>query len=181
MGHFHVDLSVTAAASNFAQEIVSQVESLQDIQVADVPVSTASGFGSDKNLYYRFAQANGFEIAGRANATGTFTEILSSNTNYTVTFYQPSTNRSAVYHGHTTASGVLSNLGTIILDQFGGPDADGDRIPDVSERALGTSAVLADTDRDGISDSSELTQGLDPLNGRSFPTGVIAGVSLRGD
>ena len=37
-----------------------------------------------------------------------------------------------------------------------------------------------DTDGDGISDFAAIEQGLPPLGGRSFPTGVIAGVTLRG-
>jgi hypothetical protein len=144
-------------------------------------VSTVSGFGGDPRFYYRFQQSDGFEIAGRTDQMGGFREILSPKTDYTVWFYQASTNRSAEYQGRTNASGQVTDLGTIILDQFGGPDTDGDGIPDIGERAIGTSSMLTDTDRDGISDSSELTQGLNPLDGRQAATGILANVVLAGE
>jgi hypothetical protein len=61
------------------------------------------------------------------------------------------------------------------------PDSDGDGLTDDAEEALGVSPVLSDSDRDGISDLAELEQGLDPLGGRTFPTGVVASLPLRGE
>ena len=39
----------------------------------------------------------------------------------------------------------------------------------------------SDTDRDGIDDFTEVTEGLDPLGGRAIPTGVIATQALNGE
>jgi hypothetical protein len=45
------------------------------------------------------------------------------------------------------------------------PDMDGDGLLDLEEEALGTNAMVADTDGDGFGDGEEvLTLGTDPLN-----------------
>ena len=53
-------------------------------------------------------------------------------------------------------------------------DQDGDGVPDLAESIVGTSIASRDTDDDGLSDLFEIMQGLDPLGGRSFPTGMTA-------
>ncbi len=172
-GHFHVNVagpsSPAAAPSPLFQP------------VGPIPLSTAPGFGSDTRLYYRFQLANGFELAGRSSLAGTFSEILSPNVDYTLTLYRPADNRWAVYRGRSNASGQVTDLGTLILDQFGGPDSDGDGIPDQGELALGTRPDLADSDGDGLSADAELTMGLNPNSLASFPTGIIASLPLRGE
>ena len=60
-------------------------------------------------------------------------------------------------------------------------DSDGDGLPDDVEFTLGTSSTKADTDGDGLSDFVEIAQGLDPLGGRAFPTGIIANLRLQGE
>jgi hypothetical protein len=45
----------------------------------------------------------------------------------------------------------------------------------------GPPPVVYDADGDGLSDDAELTQGLNPNDGRSFPTGNIASLPLRGE
>ena len=145
------------------------------------PLSTARGFGADPRLYYRFELANGFAVVGRSNNVGKFREILSPNVEFTAYFYQASTNRGSLYRGKTNDSGQLTDLGKVILDEFGGLDADADGLPDLGERAIGTNPNLADTDRDGLSDAAEIAQGLDPLDDRGFPTGIISSLPLQGE
>src|SRR5262249_15403745 len=105
---------------------------------------------------------------------------LAPNVEYTATFYQPSTNRSGVYSGITNSSGHVTNFGMIFLDQFGGVDADGDGLPDVGEIAIGTDPSQRDTGGDAATADAEITQGLDPLDDRGFPTGIIATLPLSG-
>ena len=174
--HFHVDFGRPPA-----QAPAPAAAPLFQPAAPPVFTSTASGFGSDTRLYYRFQLANGFEIAGRSNLAGKFSEVLSPNTDYTLTVYQASTNRWAVYHGRSNASGAVTDLGTLILDQFGGPDTDGDGLPDMGELAIGTDPTKRDTDGDGLTDDAEITQGLDPLDNRGFPTGIISSLPLRGE
>ena len=142
--------------------------------------SSYSGFGADPRMYYRFTIGSGLILAGRSNATGNFSEVLTPNSAYTLAVYQPSTNRSGVFAGATNASGFTTDLGSIILDQFGGPDADGDGIPDIGEFAIGTDPNSADSDGDGITDAAEITQGTNPLDGVGFPTGVISSLPMPG-
>jgi hypothetical protein len=164
-GHFHVEVSVPPASATVNTR---------------GPISTASGFGTNPDLYYRFVLANGFEVAGQSTPGGDFSRILPPNVDYTLYVYQPSTNRSAVYVGHTNTSGRPTDVPPIILDQFGGPDSDGDGIPDVGEIAIGTDPNKWSTTGDGISDGAKLAEGLDPLDGRAFPTGIIASLPLQG-
>jgi alpha-tubulin suppressor-like RCC1 family protein len=168
--HFHVDVALPA-----------QPVGPLPAPASPVPISTAPGFGSDTRLYYRFQLANGFEIAGRSSVAGTFTEVLSPNTDYTLTLYRPADNRWAVYRGRSNASGQVTDLATFILDQFGGPDTDGDGLPDQGEYAIGTLPGSPDSDEDGLTDDAELTQGLNPNNRAAFPTGVISSLPLRGE
>lgn len=51
---------------------------------------------------------------------------------------------------------------------------------DEAERAIGTNIDESDTDGDGMNDGAEIEQGLDPLGGRGFPTGLVSTVSLVG-
>ena len=85
-----------------------------------------------------------------------------------------------------TASGVGGASGTgfefdILFRNDDGPDTDQDGLTDFSERVIGTIAASPDTDNDGILDGAEIEQGLNPLDGLGFPTGIIAGVTLKGE
>lgn len=60
-------------------------------------------------------------------------------------------------------------------------DGDNDTLSLFSEFVLGLNDSNPDTDGDGILDGAELDQGLNPLDGLGFPTGVIAAVNLPGE
>jgi hypothetical protein len=107
------------------------------------PVSTAAGFGNDPRVYYRFELDNGVVLAGRTDALGDLGSlILTPNTGYRAFYYAPATNRSTTNIGTSAASGGVSGFeragAEIFLEQFGGPDANGDGIPEVGERTIGT-------------------------------------------
>jgi len=60
-------------------------------------------------------------------------------------------------------------------------DTDTDGVPDVLEQVYGSSPSKYDSDGDGIGDLAEIQQGLDPLGGRPFATGIIASLPLAGE
>ena len=60
-------------------------------------------------------------------------------------------------------------------------DTDGDGIVDEAEVIVGTLIDDPDTDGDGILDGAELDQGLNPLDGVGFPTGLIGNTQLKGN
>src|SRR5207249_7940024 len=124
-GHYHVDVAVPFGGGSQGDP-------------SGAGSSTASGFGGDPRLFYRIEADGGVPITGRTTAEGNFTTFLSANTDFTAILYQASTNRTELVHGHTSASGQATSIGPIILDQFGGPDSDGDGISDVGEKAIGT-------------------------------------------
>src|SRR6266542_1015219 len=89
--------------------------------------------------------------------------------------------RSASARSLAAASAVVGPTRGIIVLQDASHDTDGDGLGDLSEQVLGTNPNDPDTDHDGLSDLAEIQQGLDPLGGRAFPTGVIASLPLPGE
>ena len=148
-------------------------------------VSNAAGFGTDPGIYYRFYFANGFEVAGKTDASGQLNNLLlPPDASYRAILYAPAINSYTSILGTTGLAGqVFGYAGapsTLSLDNFGGIDSDGDGIPDVGELAIGTDPNKWSTTGDGISDSAKLAAGLDPLDGRSLPTGIVASLPLGG-
>jgi len=175
------------------QRIQGFLSNESNLETTATPESTAVGFGSNPKVYYRYVLDNGLELTGSVNPNESPNNfILPPNRFFTATFYQPSTNFSTQIAGISSPSGALSlfssspgsagEQGSIVnLDTFGGADADGDKIPDVGELALGTNPNKTDSDGDGINDAAELEQGLDPLGGQAFPTGIISSLPLFGE
>lgn len=60
-------------------------------------------------------------------------------------------------------------------------DTDGDGLTDQAEFVVGTVVRNADSDGDGVSDLAEIKQGLNPLDNRGVPTGIMASTSLLGE
>ncbi|MFC1758111.1 Ig-like domain-containing protein [Planctomycetota bacterium] len=150
-------------------------------------VNTLSSFfspsddnASVENVYYRFLLDDGNQISGRTDLVGSFNVVLPSEANYELYVYEPLTNRVGMASGETGASGELQ-LQNISLSQLGGWDQDGDGVPSFGEFAVGTDAFNGDSDGDGIDDGTELQQGLDPLDDRGFPTGIVSTLQLAGE
>ena len=93
--------------------------------------------------------------------------------------YQPSTNYSEIVSGKREPSGSTVES-TILLSQFGGPDFNGDGIPDVGKVAMDLDPSTTDTTRDGLSYATNLELGLEPEGTAGFPTGVVADLPLQG-
>jgi len=156
------------------------------LDAQDMPQSVAPGFGALPFVYYRFETEDGFVIGGQTNLDGALNSLVfPPNTRYFGTLYQPSSNRWMRITGSSSPSGTIFGYGgafsTVYLANFGGADSDGDGLPDPGEEAIGTDANKRDTDDDGVSDDAEISQGLDPLDGRAFPTGIIASLQLPGE
>lgn len=145
----------------------------------DVPVSNRRGFGNSSRVYYRYELDNGFELAGLASSSGSLQTFISPETDYIATFYSPLLNSWSRVSGRSNASGSFEEA-QLELTEFGGVDTDSDGVPDVGELVIGTFPFIADSDGDGLSDASELEQGLDPTDGRAFPSGVISSLPLPG-
>lgn len=59
-------------------------------------------------------------------------------------------------------------------------DSDGDGLPDVAERIVGTRSDMADTDGDGTGDGAEVRAGSNPLDGILLSPGIIASADTPG-
>jgi hypothetical protein len=148
-------------------------------------MSTVSGFGSDTSIYYRFDFADGFAITGKTDSLGNLgTLVFTPNTQYTGTFYSPSTNTWGSIIGVSGASGQVFGFdgadSTIDLNHFGGIDSTGDGLPDIARYVIGLKVGVRSFAGDGIDDATKLAEGLDPLSGKAFPTGIVATLPLSG-
>jgi len=73
----------------------------------------------------------------------------------------------------------ISEFSFLDLDEA--PDSDGDGLFDAGELVIGTLPNNPDSDGDGVSDQAEVLQGLNPLDGLAFPTGIISSLALPGE
>jgi hypothetical protein len=107
--------------------------------------------------------------------------LLPPRSPYRVAIYDPITDLVANGNGQTAPAGRRGSLtSTLVYRPSEAPDSDFDGLPDDAEFAIGTGPSLFDTDGDGIDDRSEIEQGLDPLDDRGFPTGIISALPLAG-
>ena len=124
--------------------------------------------------------STGFELRGRTNDVGEWQSVMPPNQLFSVQLYDIGNDRTStrfLFGGDVGRSGV----GVHVVAGESRVDFDGDGLSDAAETIIGTNPELADTDRDGISDLAEIEQGLAPLGGRTFPTGVVASLPLSGE
>ena len=139
------------------------------------------GFRSVDHAVHMVAMYNGFVQRGMTSLNGDFLLTLPAGTFVSGKVYDPVTNTIGFFDGFTGRSGSRNAFSESILGSVEGlPDQDGDGLVDEAEIVIGTSVSMADTDQDGVNDFAEVKQGLDPLDGRAFPTGVIATLPLQG-
>jgi len=133
-----------------------------------------------KDAFYAIELSNSVVIRGKLRSDGGFEVALPPNRTLPTFLYDPSTGFVAETVIVTGISGSVNHSRRLIL-QLDDDDADGDGLGRIAEFVVGTNNATPDTDGDGISDAAEIAQGLDPLGGRAFPTGVVASLPLRGD
>ena len=125
---------------------------------------------------------NSFTLRTISDDNGNFEFFLPPEEYYHLSMFDPVTGLVADSYGFTPRSGGSIDLtGSLVFNASTVQDSDGEGLPDDVEFAIGTGISLADTDNDGIDDRAELEQGLDPLGGQGFPTGIIASLPLLGE
>ena len=173
---FFESINVSTIGEAFERQRSEIVNLQQDFIDAISPaIAPASG------VFYTVETAQEVVVAtGITNQSGSWNTVLSPNETLRVSYYDPATGSSWQDFIRTNTSGSSSQATRVIVDQSS-EDTDGDGLPDVGETAVGTAFDNPDTDGDGINDLAEIQQGLDPLGGRAFPTGVISSLPLRGE
>ncbi len=76
---------------------------------------------------------------------------------------------------------ALADLVNAAITALDGRDTDNDGLADLAEFIIGTDPRKKDTDGDGLMDGAEIDQGLNPLDGRRTPVGVIGAVPVQGE
>ena len=158
--------SLESAILSTGNELGSNVKEVEGVfRVANTPAVNA--FVKITDL------STGVELQSRTNDAGHWSMFLPTNSRFRVEIFDPSTGLFSNSLLTTGNSGQpSSDVKTLLpIDDI---DSDLDRLVDIAEDIIGTDPGKPDTDADGILDGAEIEQGLDPLDGRAFPTGVIA-------
>lgn len=115
---------------------------------------------------------------GRSDAEGGAEVFLPPDEVLNASFFDPITGLIGLLVNETGSSGP--GLGLPIPQFLASTEADddGDGLPNDVEDVIGTSKTKVDTDGNGVSDFAAIQQGLDPLGGRAFPTGIIGSLTL---
>lgn len=119
---------------------------------------------------------------GRTSASGEFDlPVIAPETPYKLEIYDFSRNIVAVASGVSARSGSDTIVRPAVVTELTeAVDTDGDGLADVAEDIIGTVSSRPDSDGDGVTDRAELVQGLNPLDNRGFPTGVISSLRMPG-
>ena len=116
-----------------------------------------------------------------SDAGGNWTFYLASGQSFHHAIFDPESGLIAHGFGVTASTGTETDVLTPVFGASTAPDRDGDGLPDDVEFAVGTSVASVDSDADGVDDFAELRAGLDPLDPRGTPTGVVGGLALDGE
>ncbi|MBM4005276.1 MAG: phosphatase PAP2 family protein, partial [Planctomycetes bacterium] len=127
------------------------------------------------------ANTGALPLHQRSDDEGNFSFFLPPEEPFHAAIFDLISGLLAHIYGTSAATGEPTEVGEPIFMASMEVDQDGDGLPCDIEFAVGTACDAADTDRDGIDDFVELRNGTDPLGGRAFPTGVVAGVELTGN
>ena len=133
-----------------------------------------------RGAFYAIELGNNVVIRGQLRDDGSFDEVLPPDSRLPLSMYDATTGFVLETIIRTGNSGSESSQPRLIL-QDDKNDGDNDGVPDIGEFVVGTDANLADTDGDNVSDLAELLSGMNPLDGFTAPSGIIASVPLTGD
>jgi hypothetical protein len=142
--------------------------------------TTITSIGTDPRVYYRYVMSDGTNVAGASDENGVISVFLPADTGYMLYLYQPSTDSSGILSGMTGSSGSTTTQAPK-LEAVGGPDSNGDGIPDTGKFVLGIDPTKPDGSIvPGLSDIAALAGGL--MDGRSTAsfTGIAGSVALSG-
>ncbi len=142
---------------------------------------TAIRIGNDYIAIETGVVENGPVLRATSDDRGNFTFFLPPETGLHIVYFDPASGLVAHDFEMSASSGRPTGLNNPVFRASTAPDTDGDFLPDDIEFAIGTSSTKRDTNGDGLSDFQALKQGLDPLRGVAFPTGVVAAAALQGD
>ena len=125
---------------------------------------------------------NGFVERTISNNAGDFMFEIPTFTEYDISIFDPDSGLIATGGGFTGPAAAFTDLTTsLAFAPSTAIDSDFDGLPDDIEFAIGSALNKIDTDDDTLSDFVEIENGLDPLGGQGFPTGIIASLDLLGE
>jgi hypothetical protein len=131
---------------------------------------------------YAVLDNNGFSQRVITNDAGGFELGAPVDADYFFSVFDPESGLIASINGVTGPAGAFTDITSALTFRAStAPDTDGDGLPDDIEFAIGTGTNSTDSDNDGLDDFREIEQGLNPLDGVTYPKGVVASVALQGE
>jgi hypothetical protein len=161
------------------------------VQIADADVLTGPALGEveavlnlvERNFDFAIQDSGSAQIIlrGKTSPQGAFpSSFIGNNNTYSLCVFDRVTGKVGRANFEVGDSGFDVDLPDVVMFPAS-TDQDADGLQDDAEFILGTNPNDPDTDHDGLSDLAEIQQGLDPLSGRGFPTGLIAALPLPGE
>jgi hypothetical protein len=123
---------------------------------------------------YWSAEFGNTVLRGRTSGAGNINFFAAPNQLIRVQVYDPIRKQIGTAVTFTGTSGNVSNLGLIPMLSDTGTDPANNGLSSEAAFVIGLDPTKYSTAGDGISDGAKVLECLDPLNGRAFPTGVIA-------
>ncbi len=109
----------------------------------------------------------------KAEASGFYRAVLTAETFYKLSIYDPALDQCGANLGESAAIGAPTDFHSPALQACAAGDLDGDGLSDAAEYIIGTSLEDPDTDGDGIDDFTEVQAGTDPGGGSLIRFGEI--------
>ncbi len=109
----------------------------------------------------------------KAEESGFYRAVLTAETFYKLSIYDPSLDQCGANLGESAAIGAPTDFHSPALQTCAEGDLDGDGLSDAAEHIIGTSPEDRDTDGDGVDDFTEVQAGTDPGGGSLIRFGEI--------
>ncbi|MEO0485521.1 MAG: Ig-like domain-containing protein, partial [Pseudomonadota bacterium] len=175
--------SIAQFIEDFPGQTIGQVfdQARADLNESTDDFNAATGLALEGGgrVLYAVEFESGVVLRG-ASENGDVDLQLPPNEIVVISYFAPDTGFVTQVRLNTADLLGQPNLNTLIFDRDL-IDEDEDELGSIAEFVIGTSDSNPDSDDDGILDGAEVEQGLNPLDGIGFPTGIIGALSLSGE
>lgn len=171
-----IKLGIPLSSTNFSLDLEKLRQFLSNGKNSSTPHRLKAPY-----LYAIEDLSSGYVIRGNTSPEGTIpSAFLAPSTGYRLWLYQLDSALLGCSVFTSSASGSTTILPSVSLSKISDADYDNDGLSDATEFVIGTDPNKYSTAGDGISDGEKVAQGLDPLSGAGFATGIIASLPLLG-
>jgi hypothetical protein len=176
--------SLTGFLETFGDKTIGEIlrEAAQNVtdSTSDFRDLSSLALSDSGRVLYAYTLDDGTVFRGESDSDGKISLLLPPGQRVEISYYDPETGF-VTQDIIDTARDPEALGGDRIIFERDTEDNDGDGLGAIAEFVVGTSDDNPDSDDDGVLDGAEVAQGLNPLDGIGFPTGIIGSVALQGE